>query len=233
MTSCLGAKRRQKRWGKGDGKWVDSMYTQANLHKYFTGQCRNEWDGKLALAQDGTPSRSEPGEPRRFDTYQRTPSPKLGGKDDKMKGNSSRRERNYKRGVRNEATVEIIIIETKTEGPTEEFTQRNQKRPPGETGGGWPPKPDESQHNPSNRRINAITKNNINAPNKFIKTRTSIIRGLSRTQKIPDKDKEPDTNKMKWKYGETVKVASINVRGMGDPVKREEIRNHTHGNEWN
>ena len=74
---------------------------------------------------------------------------------------------------------------------------------------------------------------NINAPTKLIETRASIVRGSSRTRKIPDKDKEPDTNKMKWKYGETVKVASINVRGMGDPVKREEIRNHTHGNEWN
>ena len=80
VTSRLGAKRRQKRWGKGDGKWVDSMHTQANLHKCFTEQCWNEWDGKLASAQDGTPSRGEPGEPRRFGTYQRTPSPKLGGK---------------------------------------------------------------------------------------------------------------------------------------------------------
>ena len=28
---------------------------------------------------------------------------------------------------------------------------------------------------------------------------------------------------MKWKYGEIIKVASNNVRGMRDPVKREEI----------
>ena len=28
---------------------------------------------------------------------------------------------------------------------------------------------------------------------------------------------------MKWKYGEKIKIASINVRGMRDPVKREEI----------
>ena len=27
---------------------------------------------------------------------------------------------------------------------------------------------------------------------------------------------------MKWKYGGKIKIASINVRGMRDPVKREE-----------
>ena len=64
---------------------------------------------------------------------------------------------------------------------------------------------------------------NRNAPDKVTKTRASIIRGMSRTQKVPSKDREPDTNKMKWKYGETIKVASTNVRGMRDPVKREEI----------
>ena len=46
---------------------------------------------------------------------------------------------------------------------------------------------------------------------------------MNRTQRIPNKDKDPDNNKMKWKYGETVRVASIKVRGMRDPVKREEI----------
>ena len=88
-------------------------------------------------------------------------------------------------------------------------------------------------HNPLNQPIKAIIKNSINAPNKVTKTRASIARGLSRTQKIPNKDKELDTNRMKWKCGETIKVASINVRGMRDPVKREEIRNHTNGNTWN
>ena len=46
---------------------------------------------------------------------------------------------------------------------------------------------------------------------------------MNRTQRTPDKDKDPDNNKMKWNYGETIKVASINVRGVRDPVKREEI----------
>ena len=46
---------------------------------------------------------------------------------------------------------------------------------------------------------------------------------MNRTQRIPNKDKDPDSNKMKWKYGEKMKIASINVRGMRDPVKREEI----------
>ena len=66
----------------------------------------NELDGKLALAQDRTPSRGEPGEPRRLNTYQRTPSPKLGGTRAMIKGNETRRERNQKRGIRNEATTE-------------------------------------------------------------------------------------------------------------------------------
>ena len=80
-TSCPGAKRRQKRWGKGDGRWVWSKHIQAHQHKDFAGHYLNEWDGKLALAQGRTPSRGEPGELRRFRTYQRTPSPKLGGKE--------------------------------------------------------------------------------------------------------------------------------------------------------
>ena len=63
-------------------------------------------DGKLALAQDRAPSRGEPGEPRGLTTLQRTPSPKLGGKEDKMKDSGTQRERNFKRGISNEATVE-------------------------------------------------------------------------------------------------------------------------------
>ena len=66
-----------------------------------------EWDGKLALAQDGTPSRGEPGAPRRFTAYQLTPSHKLGGKRDMIEGKETRRERNSRRGIRNEATTEI------------------------------------------------------------------------------------------------------------------------------
>ena len=72
---------------------------------------------------------------------------------------------------------------------------------------------------------------NRNAPTKDTKTRASIIRGMGRTQKVPSKDREPDTNKMKWKYGETIKAASINVRGMRDPVKREEMITQMETNE--
>ena len=64
---------------------------------------------------------------------------------------------------------------------------------------------------------------NRNAPNKQIRTRASLIREMSNTQNIPNKDKEPGTNKMKWKYGEIITAASINVRGLRDPAKREEI----------
>ena len=46
---------------------------------------------------------------------------------------------------------------------------------------------------------------------------------MNRTQGTPNKNKDPYSNKMKWKYGEKVKVASISVRGMRDPVKRDEI----------
>ena len=31
---------------------------------------------------------------------------------------------------------------------------------------------------------------------------------------------------MKWKYGDITKAASINVRGLRDPIKREEIITH-------
>ena len=43
------------------------------------------------------------------------------------------------------------------------------------------------------------------------------------THMMPDKDKEPGAYKMKWKCGDIIKAASANVRGMGDPIKREEI----------
>ena len=92
-TSCPGAKRRQKRMGEGGGRWVENTH----FRKPFEEHCLNERDGNLALAQDRTPSRGEPGEPRRSSTYQRTPSPKLGGKEDKMKNNETHRRRNLKR----------------------------------------------------------------------------------------------------------------------------------------
>ena len=140
-----------------------------------------------------------------------------------MKGNDSRRKRNYKRGVRNEATIEIIKNNRNKRNGANRRVYREIRRetPRGE----WRRMATEARRvttQPPKSAYNGDHKEqNINAPNKVTKTRASIIRGLSRTQNIPDKDKEPDTNKMKWKYGETIKVASINVRGMGDPAKRE------------
>ena len=125
----------------------------------------NEWDGKLALAQDGTPSRGEPGEPRRFNTYQRTPSPKLGGRRDMIKGNETRRDRNQKRGIRNEATTERRKTHrNRHRGAKRKMYREIKKEPPGETGGGWPPKPGKSQHSPKHRLIKASIKNKMHMP---------------------------------------------------------------------
>ena len=52
--------------------------------------------------------------------------------------------------------------ETDTEEIKGECTDKLEVKPPGETGRGWPPKPGESQHNPKNRPIKAIIRNNIN-----------------------------------------------------------------------
>ena len=49
---------------------------------------------------------------------------------------------------------------------------------------------------------------------------------MNKTQHIKDKSHEPDVNKMKWKYAEIMRIGSTNIRGMGDPVKREEIVLH-------
>ena len=54
-------------------------HTQTHSYRPFEDQCFHGWDGKLNLAQDKAPSRGEPGEPRRFHTDRRTPSPKLRG----------------------------------------------------------------------------------------------------------------------------------------------------------
>ena len=220
---CPGTKRRQKRRVKGDGRWVWNKQWQAHQHKDFTLQYLSGWDGKLASAQDGTPSRGEPGEPRRFNTYQRTPGPKLGGKRDTIKGNGTRRERNQKRGIRNEATTErrernrnrhrganrkmYREISNKKQGRLAEDGNRSQ-----------------ANHNTAPKSAYKGYHNEQKcAPNKISKTRAGIIRSTNRTQRIPNKDNDPDNNNMKWRYGETIKVASINVRGMEDPVNREEI----------
>ena len=35
---------------------------------------------------------------------------------------------------------------------------------------------------------------------------------------------------MRWEYGDIIKVAGINVRGMRDPAKRED--HHTNEDKW-
>ena len=45
---------------------------------------------------------------------------------------------------------------------------------------------------------------------------------MNNTQHIKDKAQEPEVYKMKGKYAEIVKIESTNMRGMRDPVKREE-----------
>ena len=86
--------------------------------------------------------------------------------------------------------------------PIERYTERSKRKPPGETGRGWPPKPDESQHNPPKSAYKGDRKKqHKHTPNKTYKTRAGIIRRMNGTQRIPDKNKDPDSNKMKWKYG--------------------------------
>ena len=184
----------------------------------------NEWDGKLALAQGRTPSRGEMGETRRFNTYQRTPSPKLGGKRDMIKGNEPRRERDQKRGIRNESTIERRKSNrNRHRGANRRMYREIRKETPR---GDWRRMATEARRittqPPKSAYKGYHKEQSKNAPNKVTKTRAGIIRSMSRTQKTPNKD-EADNNKMKWKYGETIKVASINVRGMRDPVKREDI----------
>ena len=43
---------------------------------------------------------------------------------------------------------------------------------------------------------------------------------MNNTQALQNKVKEPGTNETNWKYGDVIKVASANVRGMRDPIKR-------------
>ena len=47
---------------------------------------------------------------------------------------------------------------------------------------------------------------------------------------MPDRSEEPSTNKMKWKYGDILKAASANVRGIRNPITRD---HYTNGKEWN
>ena len=58
-------------------------------------------------------------------------------------------------------------------------------------------------------------------PHKELRTRSEIIRNTIGRQDEPNRKKLPGVNIIKWKYGDIIKVGSINVRGMVDPVKRE------------
>ena len=232
-TSCPGAKRRQKRWGEGDGRWVWNKQWHAQPHKDPKEYFLQKGDGKLALAQDRTPSRGEPGEPRGSTTYQWTPSPELGGKRDMTEGRENKRETNSKRGIRNEATVEKRKENrNKHRGANKHIcrTVKDTHR------GDWQRFATEARRittqPPKSAYKGDHKEQHKQTPNKTNKTRAGIIRSMNRTQRIPDKNKDPDCNIMKWKYGEKMKIASINVRGVRDPVKKRG-NNNTNGHERN
>ena len=140
-------------------------------------------------------------------------------------GRENRRVRNPKRGIRNEATIEKRKGNTnKHRGANRKIYRQIKKDTPR---GDWQRLATEARRittQPSKSAYKGYHKEqHKQTPNKTNKTRAGIIRSMNRTQIVPDKNKGPDCNKMKRKYGEKMKIASINVRGMRDPVKREEI----------
>ena len=62
-----------------------------------------------------------------------------------------------------------------------------------------------------------------NSPENKIHTRAKIIRNINKTQHVEDKSHEPEVYNMDRKYAEVMRVGSTNIRGMKDPVDREEI----------
>ena len=60
-----------------------------------------------------------------------------------------------------------------------------------------------------------------------------MIRNMNNTHIILDKSKEPGTNKNKWKYGDIIKAASANVRGMRDPTYQKSGDHYTNEEERN
>ena len=154
----------------------------------------NEWDGKLALAQDGTPSRGEPGEPRRVTTFQRTPGPKLGGKRDMTEGKENRRERNTRRGIRNEATIERRKENrNKHRGANRKMYREIKKETPR---GDWQRLATEARRittqPPKSAYKGDHKEQHKQTPSKTNKTRAGIIRRMNRTQRNPDKNEDPD-----------------------------------------
>ena len=111
-------------------------HTHAHFHRPFEDQCFHEWDGKLALAQDKAPSRGELGEPRRFYTGQRAPSPKLGGTDNKTntKKNTEKSTLEEVYETKGRLREEEGKIGTTTEMTTGECIGNARAKPPGETG---------------------------------------------------------------------------------------------------
>ena len=168
------------------------------------GHVLRKGDGKLALAQDRTPSRGEPGEPRGLTTFQRTPSPKLGGKRDETEGRENKRERNPKRGIRNETTIERRKgNRNKHRGANRKIYRKIKKETPR---GDWQRLATEARRITTQPSKSAYKgdhrKQHKHTPNKTYKTRAGIIRRMNGTQRTPDKNKDPDSNNMKWKYGE-------------------------------
>ena len=155
------------------------------------GHVLRKGDGKLALAQDRTPSRGEPGEPRGLTTFQRTPNPKLGGKRDETEGRENKRERNPKRGIRNEATIERRKENRDNHrGANRKIYGEIKKETPW---GDWQRLATEARRittqHPKSAYKGDHREQHKQTPNKTNKTRAGIIRRMNRTQRIPDKTK--------------------------------------------
>ena len=207
--------------------------THTHIHSSRKEEHSGEWDGKLASAQDKAPSRGERGEPRGYYTDQRTPGPKLGGKNEYTNSKDTHRRNNFTRGIRNKETKEHIInSRNKNRNEHRKAYRRHRSEAPR---GDWLRMATEARRlttqPPKLASKGDYKKQNKDALTKSGTKRTNIIRDMNSTQMIPDRNTEPDTNKMKWKYGDTIQAASANVRGMRDPIKREETI--TNGKERN
>ena len=87
--------------------------------------------------------------------------------------NKPERKRNYKRGIRSEATTNRTTNTHFTKQSGERRGYRKQRRPRGETGEGWPPKPDNLQSNPQKRLLKTRGKmSSKQAPQKTTHTHT-------------------------------------------------------------
>ena len=112
--------------------------------------------------------------------------------------------RNYKRGLRSETTIEK---RKKNRNRHRGDKRRVYRQIRSETPrGDWRRLATEARRLTTNNSKMTYKgdhkEQHKQTPNKTTKSRAGIIRSMNRTQRIPNKDKDPDSNKMKWKYGE-------------------------------